>query len=153
MRSLRRLFPVVGSALVAVAVVAAAAFVVGSRRHSDDVSWCRKVMPTVISIQGGLQPVQAQELERYRGGCVAMRRSQRGVLGAVWKRGGERMAECGVDWARFQQLAQYDRPDADAVVTPYGIHDPLSPTGIGDQDRFVKACLAIGPRLAGGRTP
>ena len=128
---------------VALGAVAATGLVVGRMRHSQDETWCRKVTPTVLTVKGQPQPVPADQLAQARAACVAERRAQRGVLGAVWKTGGEEMAACGVDWGRYQQLSDTDPAGAAAtVIAPLGIKDPLDAGSRSDQQRFINACLA-----------
>src|SRR5258708_2596468 len=98
---------VVALGLAGGAVVATGA-IVGHVRQSQDAAWCRRVTPATMSVQGVSQPVEPTILEEARAGCVAQRRAQRGIFGAVWKTGGEAMAVCAVDWGRFQQLSDTD---------------------------------------------
>ena len=135
--------PVVVSLALTVAAIAAAALIVGHVRQSDDAAWCRKVTPTVIKVKGVDQPVQPEQLASARTACVAERRSERGMFGAVWKTGGQEMADCGVDWGRYQQISGGDPAGATAtVVKPYGITGSLDPGSRTDQQRFMTACLA-----------
>ena len=127
---------------LAIGAVAGTGAAVGYVRHSQDVSWCRKVTPTEIIVKGVRQPVQPEQLAAARAGCVAQRRSQRGLLGAVWKTGGEEMASCGIDWGRYQQLSDTDAAAAAAVTAPYGLAGPLDSGSRSDQQRFITACLA-----------
>ncbi len=60
------------------------------------------------------------------------------------------MAACGVEWGRFQQLSLADPVNAAAAVLErYGIHDPLDPSRLSDQRRFIQACLAAGAHRPG----
>ena len=128
---------------VALGAVAATGLVVGRMRHSQDEAWCRKVTPTVLTVKGQPQPVPADQLAEAQAACMAQRRSQRGVFGAVWKTGGREMATCGVDWGRYQQLSDTDPTGAAAAVTaPLGITGPLDAGSRSDQQRFISACLA-----------
>ena len=134
---------VVVAMALALGAVAATGFVIGRVRQSQDVSWCRKVTPTVLTLKGQPQPVPPDQLAQARAGCVAQRRAQRGFLGAIWKTGGEEMATCGVDWGRYQQLSDTDPAGAaKAVTAPLGITDPLDAGSRSDQQRFITACLA-----------
>jgi hypothetical protein len=136
-------FPVVLAIALAVGAVGATGLVVGHIRHSQDESWCRKVTPTELNIKGQPTPIPPDQLAEARAGCVAERRAQRGLLGAVWKSGGEEMAVCGVNWGRYQQLSDTDPTGAAAtVIAPYGIKDPLEPSSRTDEQRFINACLA-----------
>jgi hypothetical protein len=124
-------------------VIAAAGVIVGHARQSQDAAWCRKVTPTQITVKGALAPVPPDELRTDRAACVAQRRAQRGLFGAVWKTGGQEMADCGVDWARYQQLSNGDRTAAvNQVVTQYGLSTSLDPGSRTDQQRFISACVA-----------
>jgi hypothetical protein len=135
--------PVVACLALTVGAVAATGLIVGQVRHSQDAAWCRTVTPTVIKVKGVDQPLQPEQLASARAACVAQRRAQRGMFGAVWRTGGEEMAVCGVDWGRYQQIADGDPAGAAAtVVKPYGINLPLDPGSRDDQQRFITACLA-----------
>ena len=128
---------------VAAVAVAGTGLAVGRIRHSQDESWCRKVTPTELTVKGKPEPIPADQLAQARAGCVAQRRSQRGVFGAVWRPGGREMATCGVDWGRFQQLSDTDPAGAAAaVIAPLGITDQLDAGSRSDQRRFLNACLA-----------
>lgn len=128
---------------LAVGAVAATGLIVGHIRQSQDMSWCRKVTPTELNVKGQPQPIPPDQVAEARTACVAQRRAQRGLLGAVWKSGGEEMAACGVDWGRYQQLSDTDPTGAAAtVIAPYGIKDPLDGGSRSDQQRFINACLA-----------
>jgi hypothetical protein len=126
---------------LAVGAVVATGTIVGQVRHSQDTTWCRKVTPTTISMKGVSQPIDPKMLQEARAGCVAERRAQRGIFGAVWKSGGEETAVCAVDWGRFQQLSDTDPKAAAAVITPFGITDSLDSGSRSDQHRFITACL------------
>ena len=87
--------------------------------------------------------VPPEELASARAACVAERQAQRGLFGAVWRTGGEEMADCGVDWGRYQQISDGDPAGAVAtVVKPYGITGSLDPGSREDQQRFITACVA-----------
>lgn len=129
--------------LLTAGVIAAAGLVVGHLRQSEDAAFCRKVTPTQIMVKGVVTDVPADQLATDRANCVAQRRSQRGIFGAVWKTGGEEMAECGIDWGRYQQLSNGDRtPTVDQVMTKYGLSPSLDPGSLTDQHKFITACLA-----------
>lgn len=125
---------------LAVGAVGGSAAVVGHFRHSQDAAWCRRVTPTVFTLRGVPTPVPAAQLATARDACVAERRAQRGLLGAVWRTGGEQMAACGVEFGRYQQLAATDPVGAEAVTAPYGITGPLDESR-SDQQRFINTCL------------
>lgn len=140
--------------LMSMALVAVAAYAFGARRHAQDLAWCRKITPTSVSLRGKSQAVPAETLKREYATCAGIRRSERGVFGAVWKTGGEAVAACNADWGRYQQLAGYDPGPAHAVIAPYGIADVLDSGSMADKDRFIKACLALGARpLANASQP
>ncbi len=135
--------PVALAAAVAVVAVTGTGVVLGRIRHSQDESWCRKVTPTVLTLKGQPQPVPPDQLAQARAGCMAQRRAQRGVFGAVWRTGGREMATCGVDWGRYQQLSDTDPAGAAAtVIAQLGITGPLDAGSRSDQQRFLNACLA-----------
>ena len=135
--------PVLACLALAAGAVAVTGLIVGHVRQSQDAAWCRKVTPTVVKVKGVDQPVETDQLASARAACVAERRSQRGVFGAVWRTGGQEMADCGVDWGRYQQISDGDPAGAVAtVVKPYGITKPLDPGSRDDQQRFITACLA-----------
>ncbi len=126
--------PVALAAAVAVVAVTGTGVVLGRIRHSQDESWCRKVTPTVLTLKGQPQPVPPDQLAQARAGCMAQRRAQRGVFGAVWRTG---------DWGRYQQLSDTDPAGAAAtVIAPLGITGPLDAGSRSDQQRFLNACLA-----------
>jgi hypothetical protein len=139
---LRNALPLVGAAALAVGAVVGTGLVVGQIRHSQDVAWCRKVVPTLMTVRGAQVPVPPEELAQARAGCAAQRRTQRGLLGAVWRTGGKEMANCGVTWARYQQLSDTDASKAAAVIAPYGFSSPLEASSRSDQQDFINACLA-----------
>jgi len=120
--------------------------VVGHVRQSQDAAWCRKVTPTQITMKGAAQPIDVTTVQEARAGCVAQRRAQRGMFGAVWKTRGEETAVCAVDWGRFQQLSDTDAKAAAAVTAPLGITAPLDGGSRSDQQRFISACLAKNTR-------
>ena len=129
--------------LLTAGVIAAAGIVVGHFRQSQDAAWCKKVTPTEITVKGVVTAVPADQLATDRANCEAQRRSQRGIFGAVWKTGGQEMADCGIDWGRYQQLSNGDRtPTVDQVMTQYGLSPSLDPGSRTDQQHFITACLA-----------
>jgi hypothetical protein len=135
--------PLAIAVLLTAGVVAAAGFIVGHVRDSQDAAWCKKVTPTQIMVKGALTDVPADQLATDRANCEAQRRSQRGLFGAVWKTGGQEMADCGIDWGRYQQLSNGDRtPTVDQVMTQYGLSPSLDPGSLADQHKFITACLA-----------
>jgi hypothetical protein len=139
---LRSTLPMVASLALAVGAVGGVGLIVGHVRHSQDTAYCRKVTPTIMIIKGVQQPVPAEQLATNRAGCVAQRRRQRGLLGAVWRSGGQEMAACGVDWGRYQQLTDTDPAAADAVIKPYGTTGTLDAGSRDDEHRFLTACVA-----------
>src|SRR5438309_747313 len=90
-RTRRRFWSSLGLAGGGVVAVGA---IIGHVRHSQDTAWCRTVTPATIMVKGVSQPIDPQILDSARAGCVAQRRAQRGIFGAVWKSGGEEMAVC-----------------------------------------------------------
>ena len=149
-RTLRGLVPLVAAGTLGIATVSLAAFLVGTWRHSQDTNWCLKATLSTVLIPGTNEPVPTETVQKQRLGCAALRRTQRGMFGAVWKTGGQAMAACGVDWAHFQQLARYNPVNAAAtVLKPYGIKDALDPGSGSDENRFIHTCLSAGPRRAG----
>jgi hypothetical protein len=119
--------------------------VVGHLRQSQDASWCRKVTPTHITVKGASQPIDPQTVHDGLAACVAQRRAQRGIFGAVWRTGGEETAVCAVDWGRYQQLSDTDPSGATAVITPFGIKDQLDAGSRTDQQKFLATCLRTKP--------
>ncbi len=135
--------PMAIAILLTAGVIAAAGIVVGHFRQSQDAAWCKKVTPTEITVKGVVTAVPADQLATDRANCEAQRRSQRGIFGAVWKTGGQEMADCGIDWGRYQQLSNGDRtPTVDQVMTQYGLSPSLDPGSLKDQHTFITACLA-----------
>ena len=137
--------PWVAALGLAAGAVVGTGLVVGHLRQSQDAAWCRKVTPTQIMVKGVGQPIDAEAVAEGRAGCVAQRREQRGIFGAVWKTGGEETAVCAVDWGKYQQLADADPADAAAVITPFGIKDPLDAGSRTDQQHFITTCLKKKP--------
>ena len=131
---------VVAPALALVAV-AGAGLVAGHLRQSQDVTWCEKVTPTALTVKGVKEPVDPTVLKEARSGCVAQRRAQRGIFGAVWRTGGRETAVCAVDWGRYQQLYGSDQAAATAVTKHFGITDSLDAGSKSDQQRFITTCL------------
>ncbi|MDQ1565122.1 MAG: hypothetical protein QOF96_2 [Actinomycetota bacterium] len=126
---------------LALAVVATTGLVVGHVRQSQDVAWCNKVTPSTLTVKGVKEPVDPTVLKEARSGCVAQRRDQRGIFGAVWRTGGRETAVCAVDWGRYQQLFGSDQAAASAVMKHFGITDTLDAGSKSDQQRFITACL------------
>ena len=145
-RLVRDWLPVALVLLVSMALVTVVAYTFGARRHTQDVAWCRKITPTSVSLRGKTEAVPADTLKREYATCAAIRRSERGVFGAVWKTGGQAVAACNADWGRYQQLAGYDPGPAHAVIAAYGITDVLDSGSMTDKDRFIGACRAGGAR-------
>jgi hypothetical protein len=129
--------------LLAVTALSASAFLVGRWRQSQDADWCRRAQ--VVAAPGGKNASPDPDAARQRAACVALRRSQRSLFGAVWRTGGKEMADCGVQWGRYQQLSEGDPAAAKAELETRGIHDPLEPSSAADEHRFIQHCLASGP--------
>jgi hypothetical protein len=140
-KTLRGALSWVVAPLLALAVVATTGLVVGRVRQSQDVAWCNKVTPSTITVKGVKEPVDPTVLKEARAGCVAQRRAQRGMFGAVWRTGGRETAVCAVDWGRYQQLFGSDQAAASAVMKHFGITDTLDAGSKSDQQRFITTCL------------
>ena len=147
LRLVRRLLPTVLAIVLTTVVVAVPALALSARRRAEDQAWCRKVTPKVASLRGRPRTIPETELRYEYNSCAAIRRSERGLLGAVWRTGGQVMAACNVEWGRFQQLSAFDRGPADAIITPYGITDALDPGSQSDKQRFINVCLQVGPHV------
>ncbi|MEW6473429.1 MAG: hypothetical protein AB1679_14250 [Actinomycetota bacterium] len=93
-------------------------------------------------VTGDPQILSDDLVEEQRSACAIQRQRQRVMFGALWRKGGTTMAQCGFELARLQLLPT-DREARRAVLEPYGIDDPDFTGGdLGQQDRFIKACLA-----------
>lgn len=138
-RLLRQIVPVAASLILSAGVF----FAMAAWRRSEDAKWCRNA--TVVSPRPGdtraLTPAIA---EREREVCAVQRRRQRAVFGAVWRTGGQELAECGFGWARFQIRTYVEPEAAAAVLERYGLDAGLEPSSREDQQRFLDACLSNG---------
>jgi len=114
---------------------------IGAWRRAQDTSWCEKAVMagTVGSDPEALLDDQATE---QRDACATQRRRQRVMFGAVWRKDGTVMAQCGFDLARLQ--LQRDPAARTALLEPYGLAgDPnFDGDGLDEQDQFIKACVA-----------
>ena len=114
---------------------------IGAWRRAQDTSWCEKAVMagTVGSDPEALLDDQATE---QRDACATQRRRQRVMFGAVWRKDGTVMAQCGFDLARLQ--LQRDPAARAALLEPYGLAgDPnFDGDGLDEQDQFIKACVA-----------
>jgi len=138
---IRRLLPRLVTVTTTVAVMAGTLFAVGVWRESADRRWCERAVTGGAGL-GDPQLVGADLVDQQRSACARERQRQRLLFGAVWRKGGPPMAECGFELARLQMLS----PNADArraILEPYGLDDPdFSGGDQVQQDRFLRACLA-----------
>jgi hypothetical protein len=114
---------------------------IGAWRRAQDTSWCEKAVMagTVGSDPEAILDDQATE---QRDACATQRRRQRVMFGAVWRKDGTVMAQCGFDLARLQ--LQRDPAARAALLEPYGLAGDANFDGDGldEQDQFIKACVA-----------
>ncbi|HVW32332.1 MAG TPA: hypothetical protein VHL53_07320 [Acidimicrobiia bacterium] len=127
---------------VSAGLIVGAGVTVGMVRHHQDEAWCKKVTPTSTTVKGVSQPIDARSVSQARASCVAQRRKQRGVFGAVWRTGGKETAICAVRWGTYQQLSDTDAEAAAAVLEPYGIPGTLDAGSRADQQKFLSTCVA-----------
>jgi hypothetical protein len=143
----RRLFRPVLTVATTLAVMAGALFAIGIWRHSEDAKWCEKAV-MAGTVLGDTQQVSADLVEQQRSACAQQRQHQRVMLGAMWRKGGTATAQCGFELARLQMLAD-NREARQAILQPYGLDDPeFDGVGLAQQNRFINACLAKGPKKA-----
>lgn len=145
----RKLFRRVVTLVASLILTATTFFGIAAWRRSEDARWCRNA--TMRSTQAdGTQSVTSDLLERERSACAVQRQRQRAMFGTFWRTGGQEMAECGFEWARFQMLSYEDPKAATAILKPYGIDEPDFDASSGDNTkRFIQACLATGRHAAG----
>jgi hypothetical protein len=143
----RRLFRPVLTVVTTLAVMAGALSAIGIWRRSEDAKWCEKAV-MAGTVLGDPQQVSADLVEQQRSACAQQRQHQRVMLGAMWRKDGTAMAQCGFELARLQMLFD-NRQARQAILQPYGLHDPeFDGAGLAQQDQFMKACLAKGPNKA-----
>ena len=117
-------------------------FGLGLWRHSQDVDWCSRATAGGV-VSEGAATTSFDLLQDVRSACTLQRERQRVMLGAVWRTGGQKAAQCGFELARLQLVSDRDQTTKDAVLQRYGISDPqFEASDRASQDRFVQACLA-----------
>jgi hypothetical protein len=101
------------------------------------------------TVPGGEQLAAGDLVEEQRAACSRQRQRQRVMFGALWRKDGTAMAQCGFELARLQTLYAY--PEArKALLQPYDIDNPdLVDGSVEAQDQFIKTCIAKGRRNAG----
>ncbi|MCA1841810.1 MAG: hypothetical protein LC792_01210 [Actinobacteria bacterium] len=137
----RRLWrPIMTVALTAL-VTTGAFFGIGAWRRGQDAGWCEKaVMGGTVA--GDPEALTDDLAAKQRDACTVQRQRQRVMFGAVWRKDGTVMAQCGFDLARLQLLP--DQASRTALLQRYGLPDDPSFDGVGldEQARFIKACVA-----------
>jgi len=137
---LRRIATIAVSLLLTIAIF----FGVAVWRRSSDTTWCRKAAASRVT-SDATAPVVPDLLDNERAACVVQRQRQRVMFGTVWRAGGEAMATCGFEWARYGMLTDQSREAAAAILKSYGIEDPdFDSSSRTDQNQFVQTCLAKG---------
>lgn len=129
------------------ALAASLFFGFGLWRRSQDTKWCRDATAAAVGATqaGHVQPGVADFIEQQRSACVVQRQRQRQMLGAVWRTGGQRVAECAFQLARLQLVADQDPEERRAILEQFGFDPSTFDTGSRvDQDRFVEACRSGG---------
>ena len=118
-------------------------------RRSEDVKWCRNAT-TTSALPADAQPVTPDLLEQQRSACAVQRERQRVVFGAIWRKGGQKTAECGFQLARLQLMSDQDANASGAILKKYGIDkSDFDASSRDDQNRFIQACLLKGRHEAG----
>lgn len=106
-------------------------FAVGMWRRAEDGRWCRDATTS---------DAVTQSVGEQRSICVTQRRRQRVMFGAVWRTGGETMADCGFQLTQLQ-LVTDDNTRA-AILAAHGLGaDGFEPSSRDDQTRFLDACI------------
>jgi len=138
---LRRLLRPIMTVAITALLTTGTFFGIGAWRRAQDAGWCEKaVMGGAVG--GDPQALSDDLAAKQRNACAIQRQRQRVMFGAVWRRDGTVMAECGFDLARLQLLP--DQASRTALLQRYGLPDDPSFDGVGldEQDRFIKACAA-----------
>jgi hypothetical protein len=136
----RRLWRPLLTVAITVVVTTGTFFGIGVWRRSQDAGWCEKaVMGGTVA--GDPEALSDDLAAKQRDACAVQRQRQRVMFGAVWRKDGTVMAQCGFDLARLQLLP--DRAARAALLQRYGLPDDPSFDGVGldEQDRFIKACV------------
>lgn len=137
----RRLLPPIVTVTTTLAVMAGTLFAVGAWRRSGDRRWCDDAV-MAGSVLRDPQLLSGGLVAQQRSACAVQRQRQRVMFGAIWRNGGTVMAQCGFELARLQ-LVSHSPAARRAILEPYGLDDPgFTGSGLDQQDRFIKACLA-----------
>jgi hypothetical protein len=116
-------------------------FGIGAWRRAQDSGWCEKVVMGG-TVAGDPQALSDDLAAKQRDACELQRRHQRVMFGAVWRKDGTVMAQCGFDLARLQTVT--DQGARTDLLQRYGL--PADPgfdgVGMNEQDTFIKACVA-----------
>src|SRR4051812_42290071 len=100
----RRLFRPIMTVTTTLAVMAGALLGVGLWRRAGDTTWCGKAIMAGSML--GDDPGEAHSLiDEQRSACTQQRERQRILFGAMWRKDGPAMAQCGFELARLQILA------------------------------------------------
>jgi hypothetical protein len=137
---MRRLWRPLLTVAITALVTTGTFFGIGAWRRSQDAGWCEKaVMGGTVA--GDPESLSDDLAAQQRDACAVQRQRQRVMFGAVWRKDGTVMAQCGFDLARLQLLP--DRAVRVALLQRYGLPDDPSFDGVGldEQDRFIKACV------------
>ena len=113
----------------------------GAWRRAQDTSWCEKAV-MAGSVAGDPEALLDDLAAKQRDACVIQRQRQRVMFGAVWRKDGTVMAQCGFNLARLQM--ERDPAGRTALLERYGLAaDPsFDGDGLDEQDQFIKACVA-----------
>ena len=138
---LRRLLRPILTVAITALLTTGTFYGIGAWRRAQDAGWCEKaVMGGTVA--GDPQALSDDLAARQRNACAVQRQRQRVMFGAVWRKDGVVMAQCGFDLARLQLVT--DQGTRTDLLQRYGLPDDPSFDGDGmeEQDTFVKACVA-----------
>jgi len=138
---LRRLLRPIMTVAITALLTTGTFYGIGAWRRGQDAGWCEKaVMGGTVA--GDPQALSDDLAAKQRDACEIQRRRQRVMFGAVWRKDGTVMAQCGFDLARLQMLT--DREARSDLLQQYGLPDDpgFDGDGLDEQDTFIKACVA-----------
>lgn len=129
---------------VTLVLTVSALYGVGLRRRAEDARWCRSATARAM-VPPGTEPRNGTLLERQRSVCADQRQRQRVMFGAVWRKDGRAMAECGFELGRLQLLSEHDADARDAILASNGIEATgFDSSSSADQSRFLSTCVSSG---------
>ena len=137
----RRLLRPIMTVAITALLTAGTFFGIGAWRRAQDSSWCEKVVMGG-TVAGDPQALSDDLAAKQRVACEVQRRHQRVMFGAVWRKDGTVMAQCGFDLARLQLAT--DQGARTDLLQRYGLPDApgFDGDGMDEQGTFIKACVA-----------